>query len=554
MGVPLRVLIIEDSADDAQLLLQELRSGGYEPECRQVENADAMVAALAEREWDIVIADYVLPRFSGMAALELLQQQGLDLPFIIVSGQIGEEIAVEAMKAGAHDYLVKGRLARLVPTIKRELRENLMRLERRRTEEALRESERRFRETLENISLIACGVDVEGRITFCNDFLLQLTGWEREEVIGRPWSTTFLPEDDVTWDVFFATLKSGPLPHHYENEIITRQGERRLISWSNTLLFDNQGNVEGVAGIGEDITDRKRAEDALREQLSFIQVLIDTIPTPIFYKDTQGVYLGCNKAFEKHNGLSREQIIGRTVFDIAPRDLAEICQKKDMALLRDKGVQIYESSVACADGTRQDAMFYKAVFFKSNGLLGGVVGAIFDITERKQAEVKLRYLSTHDYLTGLYNRSYFDEELVRLERSRKYPVSVIMVDVDGLKAVNDSMGHAAGDKLLQEAGQILKGVFRAEDVVARIGGDEFGVLLPGADETATAEAMTRIRQIIAIQNEERETLPISLSMGSATTHAGVQLTTVCRIADDRMYQDKLVRSGHPRNEPLRTEE
>jgi DNA-binding NtrC family response regulator len=103
MGVPLRVLIIEESADNVLLLLQKLRDGGYAPECRQVNNADGMAAALAEREWDIVIADYLLPRFGGMAALELLQQQGLDLPFIIVSDRIGEETAVEAVKSGAHD-------------------------------------------------------------------------------------------------------------------------------------------------------------------------------------------------------------------------------------------------------------------------------------------------------------------------------------------------------------------------------------------------------------------------------------------------------------------
>jgi diguanylate cyclase (GGDEF)-like protein len=117
-----------------------------------------------------------------------------------------------------------------------------------------------------------------------------------------------------------------------------------------------------------------------------------------------------------------------------------------------------------------------------------------------------------------------------------------MADVDGLKEVNDIMGHAAGDKLLQEVGQIFKDVFRAEDVVARIGGDEFAALLPGADETATIEAMNRIRQIIILNNENRQTLPLSLSMGFATAYAGgVQLTMVCRIADDRMYQDKLVR-------------
>lgn len=427
MDVPLRVLIVEESADNVLLLLQKLRDGGYLPECRQVDSAEGMTAALAEREWDIVISDYLLPRFSGMAALELLQKQGLDLPFIIVSGRIGEETAVEAVKSGAHAYLFKGRLDRLAEVIRRELREAHIRREMRKQEEALRGSERRFRATLENIGLLVFWIDMEGRITFCNDSLLELTGWRRSEVIGRLWSKTFLPEDDVTWGKSFPAMKSGPLPRHYENEIVTCKGERRLISWDNTLLLDRQGNVEGLACIGN------------------------------------------------------------------------------------------------------------------------------DITERRQAEIKLRYLSSHDHLTGLYNRSYFDEELARLERSRKYPVSIIMADVDGLKEVNDIMGHAAGDKLLQEVGQILKEVFRAEDVVARIGGDEFAALLPGADETATIEAMNRIRQIIILNNENRQMLPLKLSMGFATAcAAGVRLTMVCRIADDRMYQDKLGRYSCRRKEPKRT--
>ncbi|MFZ3209830.1 MAG: diguanylate cyclase [Geobacteraceae bacterium] len=424
MGVPLRVLIIEESADNVLLLSQKLRDGGYVPECRQVDNAEEMAAALAESGWDIVVADYMLPRFSSMAALELLQQQGLDLPFIIVSDHIGAETAVEAVKSGAHDYLFRDRLDRLAEVIRRELREAHIRRERREEEETLRGSERRFRATLENIGLLAFWIDMEGRITFCNDSLLELTGWRRNEVIGRLWSKIFLPECDVIWEKFFSTIKSGSLPSHYEDEIVTCKGERRLIFWSNTLLLDYQGNVEGLACIGN------------------------------------------------------------------------------------------------------------------------------DITERRQAEAKLRYMSTHDHLTGLYNRSYFDEELERLERSRKYPVSVLMADVDGLKEVNDILGHAAGDKLLQEVGQILTDVFRAEDVVARIGGDEFAVLLPGADETATVEAMNRIRQIIILNNENRQMLPLKLSMGFATAcTADVQLTMVCRIADDRMYQDKLGRYGRLDIEP-----
>ena len=123
MGIPLRVLIVEDSEDDALLLVRELQRGGYDVTFERVETAKAMAAALGRQEWDIVLADYTMPHFSGTAALELLRESGLDIPFIFVSGTIGEEIAVKAMKNGANDYLIKGNLKRLIPAIERELRE-----------------------------------------------------------------------------------------------------------------------------------------------------------------------------------------------------------------------------------------------------------------------------------------------------------------------------------------------------------------------------------------------------------------------------------------------
>jgi light-regulated signal transduction histidine kinase (bacteriophytochrome) len=140
MTKPLHILIVEDSEDDAILLLRELRKGGYEPVHERIETPEAMKAALEKGMWEVVISDYVLPRFSGLAALGLLKESGQDLPFIIVSGKIGEDIAVGAMTAGAHDYIIKGNLTRLVPAVERELREADVRREKREAEEALRRS------------------------------------------------------------------------------------------------------------------------------------------------------------------------------------------------------------------------------------------------------------------------------------------------------------------------------------------------------------------------------------------------------------------------------
>ncbi len=141
---PLRVLIVEDSEDDALFIVRALVRGGYDPRHRRVETAEAMKRALAAEPWDVVLADYSMPRFSGPEALEIVSGRGLDVPFIIVSGAIGEETAVAAMKAGAHDYVMKSALGRLVPAIRRELQEAQMRRSRRQAEAALVEAHRRL--------------------------------------------------------------------------------------------------------------------------------------------------------------------------------------------------------------------------------------------------------------------------------------------------------------------------------------------------------------------------------------------------------------------------
>ncbi len=156
MSLPLHVLLVEDSPEDAELVLAELKRGGFDPVHERVEDAAAMEAALRRKPWEVVVSDYSLPHFHGLAALAVLRKSGLDLPFVLVSGKIGEEAAVEAMKAGAHDYLMKDALARLAPAIRRELAEARVRRERRRVQEELRatyaELEQRVHERTSQLS------------------------------------------------------------------------------------------------------------------------------------------------------------------------------------------------------------------------------------------------------------------------------------------------------------------------------------------------------------------------------------------------------------------
>jgi CheY-like chemotaxis protein len=186
--LPLRVLIIEDSEFDARVIVQALRAGGYEVTWHRVETAPAMEASLKSPavSWDVVLADYNMPEFNAPQALRILQQAGHDIPFIIVSGGIGEDVAVAAMKAGAHDYVMKGNPARLLPAVERELREAEVRRRRREAEGLLRESELRYRSLWETSPDAVLFCSTEGAIGFANPAAEKLFGWVADELTGRP--------------------------------------------------------------------------------------------------------------------------------------------------------------------------------------------------------------------------------------------------------------------------------------------------------------------------------------------------------------------------------
>ena len=185
MSTPLRVLIVEDNDDDQLLLLRTLRQGGYEPAHRCVQDAAALTSALAEEPWDIVLCDYRLPQFNGAEALRLVQASGHDLPFMIVSGVIGEEQAVAVMKAGAHDYVLKDKLTRLIPAIARELRDAEVRRQRRQAESQLRASEAQFRLLFEANPNPMWVFDEETfRFLAVNDAALRHYGYTRDEFLA----------------------------------------------------------------------------------------------------------------------------------------------------------------------------------------------------------------------------------------------------------------------------------------------------------------------------------------------------------------------------------
>lgn len=264
MGTPLSVLIVEDSEDDALLLLRELRRG-YQPiRHLRVDSAAALTAALDRQAWEIVLADYALPRFSGLAALRLVRERELDLPFILVSGVVGEEIAVEAMKAGAHDYITKGNFARLLPAVERELREAQGRRARRQAEQALRESEDRYRLLAENSRDLIGLLDLQGAYLYASPSHLQVLGLPPAELARHSLFSIVLPADVPRARAALQQLSATGASQTVELHLGSRTGGWVAVEAILTAIPARADAGERILVSARDITERKRAEAQVR--------------------------------------------------------------------------------------------------------------------------------------------------------------------------------------------------------------------------------------------------------------------------------------------------
>jgi diguanylate cyclase (GGDEF)-like protein/PAS domain S-box-containing protein len=263
MSTPLHLLLVEDNDDDAQLLLVKLRRAGYEPVYTRVDSEVGMREALQERDWQIVISDYAMPGFTGLKALGILREHDNNTPFILVSGTVGEEIAVEAMRTGANDYIMKDNLARLVPAIERELRETRERSDRHRAEEALYQERERALITLHSIGDGVITTDAEGRVDYMNPVAENVTGWSYGEAQGYPLTEVLPLINEATRQPMKSpadiSLNSGRVVNITEQSIlINRNGQEFHIEDSAAPIFDRDNSIIGAVLVFHDITRERR--------------------------------------------------------------------------------------------------------------------------------------------------------------------------------------------------------------------------------------------------------------------------------------------------------
>jgi diguanylate cyclase (GGDEF)-like protein/PAS domain S-box-containing protein len=586
-------------------------------------------------------------------------------------------------------------------------------------ERALTESEGgliQIQKAVESSSEAIGMANPQGSHFYQNKAFLDLFEYSVEE-LNKPLEPIVMYADPEVGREVFETIMQGA-PWMGETIMVAKSGRRFPVFLRADAVKDGNGNIIGLIGIHTNITERKQAEERLKNQMEFVTTLLDTIPSPVFFKDTAGKYLGCNRAFEEFYGMSREEIIGKSVYDMAPIEIACKYAEKDQELFDRPGSQTYEWKVKAVNGSVRGVIFNKATFTDSSENVAGLIGVILDITERKlaeqmlseevalknflldlfkkapsladkdlydyvldyvvsvtgstigflhlvsddqknviltawnnealknctaayathypleqagnwvdcvhlrrpvvynefsispnrkglpeghtpvrrfmsvpvvegdkvqiifgvgnkskeyteldasriqvvandlqrimaqrRAEEEILTLSITDQLTGLHNRRGFitfaDQQLKLSDRTKR-GMLLFFADLDGMKWINDTLGHEEGDKALMEVAAILKETFRSVDIIARMGGDEFAILAIDSTEVNSEIFLNRLQEKIDTYNhQENRRYSLSISIGCACydPENPCSLDELIGHADRLMYEHKRIKKS-----------
>lgn len=386
MDQALRVLMVEDSEDDAHLMLRQLERAGYQVTCTRVTTAPELQQALQQGPWHIALVDYQLPQFSAPAALALLARHAADIPAIVVSGAVGEESAVECMRAGARDYVMKDNLTRLAPAVARELAEAQGR---RQSARALAESQVRYQTLVETMRDGLTTVDTAGRLTYCNEAFARLLGYSRDELVGRPITDLC---DETNRDILRAQLERR-IVHgetaEYELEYLAADGHNVPVWVSASPLRDPDGRIVGGFAVIRDLTERKAAERALRSSEARYRNLVETMADGVIQADPNGIINFANGALLEMIGVAAEAFLGTSIFDhVHPEDHEEL--RRQVAARRRGERSRYEVRLVTPAGRQIDVHVSASPMYEADGSFSGTLAVITDISELRASQRALQ--------------------------------------------------------------------------------------------------------------------------------------------------------------------
>lgn len=456
----LHILNLEDNQGDHELIRAGLLREGMECHIVRIDTKDGFASAIGHGGWDLILADYSLPSFNGLAALKMAKEKCPDVPFIFVSGAIGEEIAIETLKQGATDYVLKDKLSRLPTAIGRALLEVEEQARRKRAERELERYQK-----------------------------------------------------------------------HLEELVSERTAELNIVN----------------ERLETELAERRSAEEALYRREQEFEALVEHAPDIVqrFDRDMRHLYI--NQAVERITGARPHTFIGKTYRELGFReDVVALWDRSLGAVFRMGREKVIEYEMKTSRGP----VFFEARLVPEvsrDGRIESVLSISRDITARKKLEEKLHAASITDELTGLLNRRGFlllaQEQLAIAERNKK-KLSILFLDLDGMKKINDEFGHKEGDDALIDVSNVLKKSFRKSDIIARIGGDEFTVLITDTGDATVEETVARhVQDNLSVCNEgsgRGYKLSVSMGMVYYDPERPCSVEELLDGADELMYEHKHV--------------
>jgi diguanylate cyclase (GGDEF)-like protein/PAS domain S-box-containing protein len=521
--------------------------------------------------------------FAALAWLVFGETSGL-----FISQPIGRPSAVDFLILAAILSIAVLAIDLLVTNMRQSLERAQFEIsQRKQAEEAVKNSEKRFHALIkhgrDNISLLMA----DGTLLWESPSAVNTLGYAPNQFAGHNIFELIHPDDQAwTGSMYAQVLQYPGNIQEGELRLLHADGSWRWIECSATNLLD-EPSVQAIVLNYRDITARKQTEHLISARLELMQYSESHSLADVLQKTLDQVgELSSSPIGFYHFVESDQQTLSLQAW--STRTLQEFCQAQGGGLhypidqagvwadcARNKQALIHNDYASLPqrhgmpDGHAQVVRELVVPILRGEKVVAilGVgnkpsdymdrdielvtyfADVAWEITARKQAEEQLRHQGTHDALTGIYNRTFFEVELARLEHSRDFPISIVVADVDKLKVVNDTRGHAVGDQFLRQVANLLSSVFREGDILARIGGDEFAVLLPATQTTTAEKMLRRVRDRVAQQNSEHPDLPVQLSLGMATAEKS-SLIAAFTLADQRMYADKAERAAVGRTRKL----
>ena len=385
-------------------------------------------------------------------------------------------------------------------------------------------------------------LDRDMKFIFVSDKLLENNGLLLEDVIGKSFSEV-LPHLEGKWTDILSQALRGEILNSEDDVILRQDGRIDNLRWYCRPWFKADGQIEGTVYYSEVISERKKMERALFVEKELFRTTLFSVGDGFISTDNDGKVLLMNRVARELTGWDPDEARGKAFSEVlnivnektrekAPDPVKEV-------LYTGETFEMAQNCLLVSKSGKEIPIEDSAAPVRDiDGDITGVVVVFRDCTDKRKRQQEIEYLSYHDQLTGLYNRRFFEEEVNRLDVPRNLPLALAMLDVNGLKLFNDAFGHLMGDRLLKRVAEVLKKECRADDIIARTGGDEFVVLLPKTASDDAVAIMDRVSEVI--KGEKIEDIPLSISWGvDVKTDRGESIEKVFEKAEDSMYRNKI---------------